>query len=82
MKIGLMLFGVSEVAAVTAGLLVHAAITIPVILLGLVLLWTEGRAQSVGIAGDLRSLSVSTRNYWSIDLICCWKRSLKRLPRF
>jgi uncharacterized protein (TIRG00374 family) len=42
MKIGLMLFGASEVAAVSAGLLMHAMITVPVILLGLILLWTEG----------------------------------------
>lgn len=42
MKVGLMWFGVAELTAVSAGLLVHAAITVPVILLGTVLLWTEG----------------------------------------
>ncbi len=41
-KIGLMLFGVGELVAVSAGLLLHLAITVPVILLGMVLLWTEG----------------------------------------
>lgn len=42
MKIGLMLFGASQIAAISAGLLMHALITVPVILLGLILLWTEG----------------------------------------
>jgi uncharacterized membrane protein YbhN (UPF0104 family) len=42
MKVGLMLFGVSEVAAVSAGLMVHLTITVPVILVGMILLWTEG----------------------------------------
>jgi hypothetical protein len=42
MKVGLMLLGVGEIEAVGAALLVHAAITVPVILLGLALLWVEG----------------------------------------
>jgi len=42
MKVGLMLFAVPELAAISAGLLVHAAITVPTIVLGLLLLWTEG----------------------------------------
>ena len=41
MKAGLMLFGVSAVSAVSAGLLTHVMITIPVILTGFVMLWTE-----------------------------------------
>jgi len=42
MKIGLMVFGVAELLAVSAGLLVHVLITVPIILLGMLLLWTEG----------------------------------------
>ena len=41
MKVGLTLFGVAEVLAVSAGLLVHAMITIPFIALGVLTLWTE-----------------------------------------
>ena len=41
MKAGLLLFGVAELPAVGAGLLVHGAVTVPIILLGTVLLWTE-----------------------------------------
>jgi len=51
MKVGLLLFGVSEVAAVSAGLMVHASITIPIILLGMVLLWTEGFSWRHLVAG-------------------------------
>ena len=41
MKQGLLLFGVSEVTAVSAGLLIHASITIPILGLGLGVLWFE-----------------------------------------
>ncbi len=41
MKAGLMLFGVSQVTAVSAGLLAHMMMTIPVIVAGVILLWTE-----------------------------------------
>jgi uncharacterized membrane protein YbhN (UPF0104 family) len=42
MKAGLMLFGASELLATSAAVLVHVTITIPFILLGMVLIWTEG----------------------------------------
>ena len=38
---GLMLFGVSQVTAVSAGLLAHMMMVVPVIVAGVVLLWTE-----------------------------------------
>ena len=41
LKAGVMLFGASEVIALGAGILAHLAVTIPVLTLGLVLLWTE-----------------------------------------
>ncbi|NIM01143.1 MAG: flippase-like domain-containing protein [Acidobacteria bacterium] len=41
MKAGLLLFGVSQVTAVSAGLLAHMMMTVPVIVTGVVLLWTE-----------------------------------------
>jgi uncharacterized protein (TIRG00374 family) len=41
MKAGLMLFGVSQVTAVSAGLLAHMMMVVPVIVAGVVLLWTE-----------------------------------------
>jgi uncharacterized protein (TIRG00374 family) len=41
MKAGLMLFGVSQVTAVSAGLLAHIMMAIPVIVAGVLLLWTE-----------------------------------------
>lgn len=41
MKFGLMLFGVSQIFAVSAGLLMHVMITVPVILVGVVLIQTE-----------------------------------------
>jgi uncharacterized protein (TIRG00374 family) len=40
-KIGLMLFGISEVLAVSAGFLMHALVVVPVIVLGLILVWVE-----------------------------------------
>jgi len=40
-KVGLVLFGVAEVQAVSAGVIAHAIITVPLILLGTALLWTE-----------------------------------------
>ncbi len=42
MKWGLMLFGVSAVTAVSAGLLMHAIVTVPIILVGAVLVGVEG----------------------------------------
>ena len=41
MKVGLMLFGVSQVTAVSVGLLAHMMMAVPVIVVGVVLLWTE-----------------------------------------
>jgi uncharacterized protein (TIRG00374 family) len=41
MKIGLMLFAIGEAQAVSAALLLHASIVIPMVLFGLVLLWVE-----------------------------------------
>ncbi len=41
MKAGLMLFGVSQVTAVSAGLLAHMMMVLPVVVVGVVLLWTE-----------------------------------------
>lgn len=41
MKAGLMLFGVSQVTAVSVGLLAHMMMVLPVIVVGAVLLWTE-----------------------------------------
>jgi uncharacterized protein (TIRG00374 family) len=41
MKLGLMLFGVGEALAVSSALLLHASIVVPVVLVGLILLWTE-----------------------------------------
>jgi len=41
MKAGLMLFGVSQVTAVSVGLLAHMMMAIPVIVAGVLLLWTE-----------------------------------------
>jgi uncharacterized protein (TIRG00374 family) len=41
MKLGLMLFSVSEALAVSSALLMHASIVVPMVLLGLLLLWTE-----------------------------------------
>jgi len=41
MKLGLMLFGVAEVQAVTAGFLMHLVIVVPVIVLGSVLIWAD-----------------------------------------
>jgi uncharacterized protein (TIRG00374 family) len=40
-KVGLMLFGVAQLVAVSAGLLLHAIFTVPVILLGILLIWTD-----------------------------------------
>jgi uncharacterized membrane protein YbhN (UPF0104 family) len=41
MKLGLLAFGVGEAAAVGAALVVHAVITVPILLVGVALLWTE-----------------------------------------
>jgi hypothetical protein len=42
MKFGLVAFGVAEPVAVGAGLVLHVLITVPILVVGLVLLWTEG----------------------------------------
>lgn len=42
MKGGLLLFGVAEETAVGAGLLVHAVTIVPIVVLGLALMWIEG----------------------------------------
>jgi len=41
MAFGLMLYHVNDVVAVSAGILMHVVITVPVILLGVVFIWTE-----------------------------------------
>jgi len=41
MAFGLMLYQVDEVVAVSSGILMHLVITVPVILLGVVFIWTE-----------------------------------------
>jgi len=41
MKFGLMAFGVGQAVAVGTGFLMHLVITVPVIVLGVVLIWTE-----------------------------------------
>jgi uncharacterized membrane protein YbhN (UPF0104 family) len=41
MKVGLMLFGVSDPVAVSAAIVAHLIITVPVICLGLFLLWRD-----------------------------------------
>jgi uncharacterized membrane protein YbhN (UPF0104 family) len=41
MKFGLMLFGVARTLAVSAALLMHAICIVPIVVLGLILLWTE-----------------------------------------
>jgi uncharacterized protein (TIRG00374 family) len=41
MAFGLMLYHVNEVVGVSAGILMHVVITVPVILLGIVFIWTE-----------------------------------------
>ncbi|MCP3979550.1 MAG: flippase-like domain-containing protein [bacterium] len=58
MKLGLTLFGVAQVAAVSAAILVHLTVTIPVIVVGVFLLWFEGISWRDLIAGarQLRNL--------------------------
>lgn len=57
-KLGLMLFGISEVLAVSAGFLMHAVVVVPVIVLGLILLWVERISwrDLVSAAGQIRTL--------------------------
>lgn len=62
MTLGLVrLFGVPEAEAVSAGILMHLAVTLPVILVGLVFLWSDG--VSLGdlksVAGQMRSLGAA-----------------------
>ena len=61
MKLGLMLFGVAQVQAVSAALLMHFLIVVPVIVLGTVLLWTDGISWKdlVSSAAQLRRLGSS-----------------------
>jgi hypothetical protein len=58
MKIGLMLFGVSQITAVSAAFLMHFLIVVPIILLGMVLLWTDGISwkELVSSAAQIRKL--------------------------
>ena len=58
MKIGLMLFGVSQITAVSAAFLMHFLIVVPIILLGMVLLWTDGISwkELVSSAAQVRKL--------------------------
>jgi uncharacterized protein (TIRG00374 family) len=41
MKIGLMLFGVAQVVAISAAIVMHVLIVVPIIVLGMILLWTD-----------------------------------------
>jgi uncharacterized membrane protein YbhN (UPF0104 family) len=61
MKVGLMLFGVAQVTAVSAAFLMHFLIVVPVILLGMVLLWTDGISwkELVASAAQVRKLGAS-----------------------
>jgi len=69
MKVGLMMFGASEVVAISAALSVHAAITVPIILLGMFLLWSEGikwreiiaAAREFGSLGDAMDPAETSR---------------------
>jgi uncharacterized protein (TIRG00374 family) len=58
MKVGLMLFGVSHVTAVSAAFLMHFLIVVPIIVLGTVLLWTDGISwkELVSSAAQIRKL--------------------------
>lgn len=58
MKVGLMLFGVTQVTAVSAAFLMHFLIVVPVILLGMILLWTDGISwkELVSSAAQVRKL--------------------------
>ena len=51
MKAGLVLFGVPAVSAVSAGLLTHVVITIPIIVVGVLMLWTENMSWSDLVSG-------------------------------
>ena len=64
MRTGLMLFGVSQLTAVTAGLLTHAMITIPIIVVGVLLLWIEKVKWSDLLAGarEIKRLGGETRS--------------------
>ncbi len=42
MKVGLVAFGIAESVAVSAGLVIHVLITVPILVTGCTLLWTEG----------------------------------------
>jgi uncharacterized protein (TIRG00374 family) len=61
MKVGLMLFGVTQVTAVSAAFLMHFLIVVPVILLGMVLLRTDGISwkEVVSSAAQVRKLGSS-----------------------
>jgi uncharacterized protein (TIRG00374 family) len=58
MKVGLMLFGVSQLTAVSAAFLMHFLIVAPVIVLGMILLWTDGISwkELVSSAAQVRKL--------------------------
>ena len=64
MRTGLMLFGVSQLTAVTAGLLTHLMITIPIILVGVLMLWIEKVKWSDLLAGarEMRQLGGEARS--------------------
>ena len=61
MKVGLMLFGVVQVTAISAAFLMHFLIVVPVILLGIILLWTDGVSwkELVTSAAQVRTLGSS-----------------------
>ena len=63
MKIGLMLFGASLVTAVSAAFLMHFLIVVPIVVLGTVLLWTDGISwkEIVSAAALVRKLGSSDR---------------------
>ncbi|HXV78020.1 MAG TPA: lysylphosphatidylglycerol synthase transmembrane domain-containing protein [Candidatus Polarisedimenticolaceae bacterium] len=58
MKVGLMLFGVPDVQAISAGFLMHLVIVVPTVVLGMLLIWVEGLSlrDLVASASQLRRL--------------------------
>jgi uncharacterized protein (TIRG00374 family) len=75
MKVGLMLFGVTQVTAVSAAFLMHFLIVVPVILLGMVLLWTDGISWK-----ELVSSAAQLRKLGSSDVGPAVERTVKETP--
>ena len=71
MKLGLMLFGVSQITAVSAAFLMHFLIVVPVILLGTILLWTDGISwkELVSSAAQVRKLGAAGQAVPSVERV-------------